>query len=156
MSKLTYYIRHSFYGATLWMAGDLMSQYYEGFEKRNKSKDRNYNNIDVKTEWDSRRLAVMTGYGFGAGSLYYYWYQKLDVIAPFVLKRLKLIPTPLRLSAAKLCIDLISFDPFFISLFFFSTSMLTGSTIEGFWNHYKTYFVPTYAVEALIWYLILI
>lgn len=127
------------------MVGDIMSQYYEGFEKRT------VNNNDAKTEWDKRRLAVMTGYGFGAGSLYYYWYQQLDRIAPFLLGRLRIIPTPLRLSTAKLCFDMVTFDPFFISLFFFTTSMLTGSSIDSFWTHYKTYFVPTYLAEALVW-----
>ena len=155
--KISYYIRHSCYGASLWMVGDLMSQYYEGFEKRSKTTTSALiNNENSKTVWDKRRLTVMTGFGFGAGSLYYFWYQQLDKLAPVVLSRFRIIPSPLRISAAKLCIDMVSFDPFFISLFFFTTSMLTGSTIEGFWNHYKAFFVPTYAIEALIWYLILI
>ena len=149
MSKLSYYTRHSLYGAALWMAGDLMSQYYEKSENKKL-------NSEFSKEWDTRRLTVMTGYGLGAGSLYYFWYQQLDKLAPYVLGRFKLVNTPLKLSATKLGIDLISFDPFFISLFFFSTSMLTGSTFDSFFNHYKAYFLPTYAVEALVWYFIFI
>eukprot|EP00834_Sanchytrium_tribonematis_P002335 NODE_70_length_24940_cov_0.663138.p18 type:complete len:148 gc:universal NODE_70_length_24940_cov_0.663138:9784-9341(-) len=142
-----YYVRHSIYGAGLWMLGDVMSQYYEGFEK-NKLQNTDLPNL---SEFDMRRASVMTGYGFAAGSLYYYWYQKLDKLAPFVLKRLNILKTPMRISATKLSIDMVSFDPFFISLFFFSTSMLTGSSLTQFKEHYKTYFLPTYLVEALIW-----
>ncbi|ORZ34000.1 hypothetical protein BCR44DRAFT_117133, partial [Catenaria anguillulae PL171] len=107
---------------------------------------------------DIKRLGIMTGFGLCvAGPLYTFWYSKLDRVVHSYASRnnwaSKYSPRSLavRVTGAKLFADLFVFDPPYLTLFFTSTSLLSGMPFADMLAKYRRDALPTYLVDISVW-----
>ncbi|RKO82777.1 hypothetical protein BDK51DRAFT_33821 [Blyttiomyces helicus] len=116
-------------------------------------------------EIDWRRVGIMTAFGVCiSGPAYTFWYRLLDerIVGLFkqILKKKTQSTTTLNVSKssllwkitlAKVGADMIMFDPAYLALFFTSTHLLSGNSLESGIELMKREILPTYLVEVAVW-----
>ena len=118
-------------GGGLWFTGDVISQLVEGGEK----------------EFDWKRTARMTTYGFCiAGPLYCWWYRFLD-------KRTVGITgwNGWKVVGVKILADQTVFELPYLATFFTISTLMEGKTLKDVEKKLRKEYLPTYMVDCTVW-----
>jgi len=97
-------------------------------------------------KWNKRRTFSVALFGAVWGGTAHYWYHWLDSKAHFYFPH-----AVYRKTAFKVALDMLIFEPFSVGLFFVGVGILEGRKYEQIKGKIVDSFLPTIAVDFVVW-----